>query len=48
LRSRDTSNIKELDLYLDNERWVISSEGRSRSMTWLRLDPKALPNELIT
>ena len=47
LRSRDTSNIKELDLYSDNERWIICSEGRSRSMTWLRLDPKDLTNELI-
>ena len=48
LRSRDTSNIKELDLYSDNERWIICSEGRPRSMTWLRLDPKALPSELIS
>ena len=48
LRSRDTSNIKELDLYSDNERWIICSEGRPRSMTWLRLDPKALPNGLIS
>ena len=47
LRSRDTSNIKELDLYSDNERWIICSEGRPRSMTWLRLDPKDLTNELI-
>ena len=48
LCSRDTSNIKELDLYSDNERWIICSEGRPRSMTWLRLDPKALQNELIS
>lgn len=38
--SRDLSIFPELLDYPDSERWLIASEGRSKLMTWLRLDPK--------
>ena len=38
--SRDLSKFPELRDYPDSERWLIASEGRSKLMTWLRLDPK--------
>jgi hypothetical protein len=38
--SRDLSRFPELFDYSDSERWLIASEGRSKLMTWLRLDPK--------
>ncbi len=38
--SRDLSKFPELRDYSDSERWLIASEGRSKLMTWLRLDPK--------
>jgi hypothetical protein len=38
--SRDLSIFPELHDYPDSERWLIASEGRSKLMTWLRLDPK--------
>jgi hypothetical protein len=39
--SRDLSRFPELFDYSDSERWLIASEGRSKLMTWLRLDPKS-------
>jgi hypothetical protein len=39
--SRDLSKFPELLDYPDSERWLIASEGRSKLMTWLRLDPKS-------
>ena len=39
--SRDLSNFPELLDYSDSDRWLIASEGRSKLMTWLRLDPKS-------
>lgn len=38
--SRDLSKFSELADYADSERWLIASEGRSKLMTWLKLDPK--------
>ncbi len=38
--SRDLSKFPEIRDYPDSERWLIASEGRSKLMTWLRLDPK--------
>ena len=38
--SRDLSKFPELKDYSDSERWLLASEGRSKLMTWLRLDPK--------
>ena len=40
--SRDLSKFSELLDYPDSERWLIASEGRSKLMTWLRLDPKSI------
>ena len=40
--SRDLSKFPELVNYSDSERWLIASEGRSKLMTWLRLDPKLI------
>ena len=39
--SRDLSKFPELVNYSDSERWLIASEGRSKLMTWLRLDPRS-------
>jgi len=39
--SRDLSKFPELFDYPDSERWLIASEGRSKLMTWLRLDPRS-------
>jgi hypothetical protein len=39
--ARDLSNFPELDAFSDDDRWLLCSEGRSRSMRWYRLDPKA-------
>ena len=38
--SRDLSKFPELFDLPDSERWLIASEGRSKLMTWLRLDPR--------
>ncbi len=38
--SRDLSKFPELKDYSDSDRWLLASEGRSKLMTWLRLDPK--------
>ena len=40
--SRDLSKFPELFDYSDSERWLIASEGRSKLMTWLRLDPRSI------
>ena len=36
--ARDLSKFPELSNYADSERWLIASEGRSKLMTWLKLD----------
>lgn len=38
-KSRDPSKIPELHNYSDTDRWLMCAEGRTRLMTWLRLDP---------
>ena len=38
--ARDLSKFPELANYADSERWLIASEGRSKLMTWLKLDPR--------
>ena len=38
--SRDLSKFPELFDLPDSERWLIASGGRSKLMTWLRLDPR--------
>ena len=40
--SRDLSKFPELLEYPDSDRWLIASEGRSKLMTWLRLDPRLI------
>lgn len=40
--ARDPSKFAELNDWLDDDRWLICSEGRGRLMTWLRLDPRRL------
>ena len=40
--SRDLSKFPELFDLPDSERWLIASEGRSKLMTWLRLDPRSI------
>jgi len=42
--SRDLSKFPELADYADSERWLIASEGRSKLMTWLKLDPRKASN----
>lgn len=37
--SRDLSIFEEVQKMNDTDRWLICSEGRSRLMTWWRLDP---------
>lgn len=38
--TRGFDDIRELDDFNDDERWIMCSEGRGRRMEWLRLDPK--------
>ena len=37
--SRDLSKFPELMNYSDSDRWLMASEGRSKLMTWLKLEP---------
>ena len=38
--ARDLSGLKELNTLPDTDRWLLCSEGRPRSMSWLRFDPR--------
>ena len=40
MSSRDLSNIPDLRLFSDSDRWLMCSEGRGELMSWFRLDPK--------
>jgi hypothetical protein len=43
---RDLSGFDELKTFSDSDRWLISSEGRPRLMSWLRLDPRTKSADL--
>lgn len=42
--ARDLSPFEELTDWSDNERWLLCSEGRARSMEWVRFDPISTGN----